>query len=100
MIEIIVSDSCPHCEAQLEVMRKSFFEDEYKVIKVGSADFEPRRSKVDAVPFVIVLDPEGEVKYANRGIHDGTALRKIERGATAPSLGILAHCSYVLQAAS
>jgi hypothetical protein len=82
MLDIVVSDNCPHCEAQLEAVDKSFFHDEYRVIRVGSPEFEtyPEKSRVNAVPFVIVRDGiTGAVKYAAKGVHDGTALRQIER---------------------
>lgn len=84
MVEVIVSDNCPHCEAQLDVMQKSFFADEYRIIKVGSVEFDilPEKDEVDAVPFVLVRDDGGSVRYARKGVHDGTALRKIYRGHT------------------
>jgi hypothetical protein len=81
MIEIIISDDCPHCEQQLDVMQKSFFADEYRIIRVGSDEFDrlPDRVAVNAVPFVLVRDDDGAVKYAGKGVHDGTELRKIDR---------------------
>ena len=82
MLEIVVSDNCPHCEAQLEAVDKSFFHDEYRILRVGSPEFEtwPEKGLVDAVPFVLVRDGStGAVKYASKGMHDGTTLRQIER---------------------
>jgi glutaredoxin len=81
VIDVIVSDDCPYCEEQLEVMQKSFFNDEYRVIKSGTEEFNEYEGKgsVDAVPFVVVRNDDGSVKYASKGVHDGTRLRKIER---------------------
>lgn len=82
MIDIIVSNnSCPHCEAQVRIMEKSFFKDEYRLIEVGSKDFEgyDLREKIDAVPFIIIRNDDGSVRYAEKGKVDGTSLRQLER---------------------
>jgi glutaredoxin len=83
MIDVIISDtSCPHCDIQRATMNKSFFSNEYRIISLGSADFESYdlKEQVDAVPYVVVRDDEtGEVKYAKKGTVDGTSLRQIER---------------------
>ena len=81
MIDVIVSDLCPHCQIQLGIMEKSFFPDEFKVIHSGSKEFEAYdlKDKVDATPFIIVRGENGEIKYADKGTVDGTALRQIER---------------------
>lgn len=93
MIDIIVSTSlCPHCDAQKSVMQKSFFPNEYRVIALGSAEFEAYdlKEQVDAVPFIVVRDDEnGQVKYANKGKLDGTSLRQIERVGSAGRVGAL-----------
>jgi len=62
-------------------MEKSFFKDEYRIIKADSTEFSTyeAREKVDAVPFVFVKKEDGSVKYAAAGVHDGTELRRIER---------------------
>jgi len=83
MIDVIVSpNGCPHCAEQRAVMVKSFFNDEYNIIAVGSAEFEALsdevKDQVDGVPFVIVKEGN-EVKYARKGLVDGTTLRQIER---------------------
>lgn len=81
MIDVVISDSCPHCETQLDVMRKSFFEDEYRIINSDSKEFEIYDVKDDVIgfPFVVVRDEQGNIKYADAGVHDGTELHKIER---------------------
>lgn len=81
MIDVIVSDKCPYCEDQLDVMKKSFFEEEYRIINCTSDEFEKydQRQNVIGVPFVVVRDDDGEVTYSSVGIHDGTMLRKIQR---------------------
>lgn len=85
MIDVIVSNSnCPHCDTQKKIMTKSFFIDEYNIIVMGSEKFQSYdlKDKVDAVPFIIVRDEIGAIKYAEKGIMDGTSLRKIERVGT------------------
>lgn len=81
MIDVVISNSCKHCHTQLEVMQKSFFEDEYRIINADSSDFEgyKHRDKVVGFPFIVVRDDNGKVKYADVGVHDGTELHKIER---------------------
>lgn len=81
MIDVVISGDCKHCHEQLEVMKKSFFEDEYRIVGVGSPEFECLDCKeaVDGVPFIIVRGQDGRAKYAKVGLHDGTELRKIER---------------------
>lgn len=83
MVDLIIASDCPHCDQQKDVMRKSFFPDEYRTIQVGSDEFEALDCKedVDAVPFVVVRDESGRVKYAKAGVVDGTTLRKLERAA-------------------
>lgn len=82
MIEIIVSSSmCPHCEMQKTVMKRSFFENEYRIIEVGTPEFAAYdlKEKVDAVPFIVVRDENGMIQHAAKGALDGTTLRQIER---------------------
>lgn len=82
MIEIVVSNnSCPHCDIQKRIMEKSFFADEYRLIEHGSAEFNEydMKEKVDAVPFIVVRQDDGAVKYASKGKLDGISLRQIER---------------------
>jgi len=86
MIDVIVSDNCEHCHQQLDIMQRSFFNDEFRIINVSSPEFEKfdQREKVIGVPFVVVRGASGGVKYSAPGIHDGTQLRKIERKTTEP----------------
>lgn len=82
MIDIIVSaSSCPHCDAQKRVMEKSFFKDEYRIIEVGSKEFDQLdvKEKVEAVPFIVVRNEDGSVRYADKGKLDGQSLHQIER---------------------
>jgi len=88
MIEVIVSNTlCPHCDTQKSVMQKSFFKEEYRIIEVGSEDFKSYdlKERVDAVPYIVVRDDDGSVKYAGKGALDGTSLRQIERIGTVVS---------------
>jgi len=83
MIEIVVSkNGCPHCATQKAIMNKSFFTNEYKLIEVGSTDFESfdLKDRIEAVPFVVVREDDGKVRYAKTGVVDGITLRKLERG--------------------
>jgi len=82
MIDIIVSNNlCPACDAQKAIMQKSFFKEEYSIIEVGSEDFEKYdlKERIEAVPFIVVRDEDGKVKYAGKGKLDGTSLHQIER---------------------
>jgi glutaredoxin len=93
VIDVIVSDDCPHCEEQLDVMQKSFFVGEYRVIKAGTKEFEEyeNKSSIDAVPFIVIRGDDGSVKYAAKGIHDGTKLHKIERQGTSEPFNLKRH---------
>lgn len=85
MIEVIVSNTlCPHCDAQKSIMQKSFFKDDYRIIEVGSKEFDSYdlKDRVDAVPFIVIRDEAGSVKYASKGKLDGTSLHQIERVGT------------------
>ena len=81
MIDIIVSKVCPQCDAQRTIMQKSFFADEYRIIEVGTSEFEnyDLREKIDAVPFIVIRDDNGSVKYADKGKRDGNELHMILR---------------------
>ena len=81
MIDVVISNSCQHCKTQLDVMRKSFFEDEYRIINADSDEFEKYDEKGSVVgfPFVVVRNEDGKVMYSKAGVHDGTELHKIER---------------------
>jgi predicted thioredoxin/glutaredoxin len=81
MIDVVISENCKHCNEQLEVMRKSFFDDEYRIVGIASPEFESLDCKdaVVGVPFIIVRGQDGRAKYKEVGLHDGTELRKIER---------------------
>jgi len=82
MIDIIVSTSmCPHCEMQKTVMKKSFFDNEYRIIEIGTPEFETYdlKDRVDAVPFIVIRDDNGLIQHAAKGTLDGTVLRQIER---------------------
>jgi hypothetical protein len=84
MIYVVVSDQCPFCDKQLDIMQRSFFDDEYKIVKVGSDDAKklPSQPVVTAVPFIVVSDDLGKTTYADAGVIDGTSLRKIDRRET------------------
>ena len=86
MIDVIVSSDCSHCEQQKSIMTKSFFRDEYRIINVTSKEFDNLDVKdlVDAVPFIVVRDENGSVKYAKKGRLDGTSLHQIERLGSVP----------------
>jgi len=84
MIYVVVSEDCPFCEKQLDIMQRSFFEDEYKVVKAGSEEAKglPSSPAISAVPFIVVADGIGGAIYADAGVVDGTSLRKIDRRET------------------
>ena len=72
MIDIVVSDGCPFCPKQLEVMRKSFREGDYHVIRTGTKEFDEYdlNESIDGFPFVVIRDKEGRVRYAAKGDMD------------------------------
>jgi glutaredoxin len=84
MIYVVVSDKCQFCDKQLDIMQRSFFDDEYKVVKVGSEEAKqlPSKPVISAVPFIVVADGIGGATYADAGVIDGTSLRKIDRRET------------------
>ena len=82
MIDIIVSKDCLHCESQLDVMQKSFFEDEYRIINENSKEYSEYESEVTGFPFIIVKDEKEKIMYSSVGVHSGTKLRKIQRQGT------------------
>jgi glutaredoxin len=87
MIEIVVAKKgCPHCATQRAIMSKSFFGNEYRIIEAGTPDFDAfdMKDKVQSVPFVVVRDETGTVRYAETGVVDGTTLRRLERGYSGP----------------
>ena len=82
MIEVIVSNSnCPHCETQKTIMKDSFYSDEYKLIQIGSQEFEALeqdvKEQIDAVPFILVRDEDGDLRYADKGNVEAIKLRRI-----------------------
>lgn len=81
MIDLIISDGmCPHCLVQEKIMKDKFSLDEYRIITAGTEEFEnyDMKDQIDAVPFIVVRDSAGHVKYADKGIRDEKFLRNIE----------------------
>jgi len=76
MIDIVVSDGCPFCPKQLEVMQKSFREGDYHVIRTGTKEFDEYElnESIDGFPFVVIRDKEGRVRYAAKGYMDARQL--------------------------
>lgn len=79
MIDVIVSDNCPHCDQQKVIMRDAFDREEYRLIQVGSFEFDALDVKelIDVVPFILVRDEGGEIKYANKGNLEAIKIRRI-----------------------
>lgn len=79
MIEVIVSDNCPHCKRQEEEMERYFFDDEYVLINAGSKEFltNPIYSEINSVPFIVIKDDENNVIYSKVGFHDEEKLKKV-----------------------
>ena len=79
MVDIIVSENCPHCEEQKSIMKDSFWNDEYRIISIDSAEFQTLQEKplVDVVPFIIIRDENGNVKQANKGRLEAIKIRRI-----------------------
>lgn len=92
MIDIIISDNCEHCEKQIANMSQ-FAKHEFRIIKVGSEDFENLAEKgiVDAVPFIIVRDDTGIAKYAACGVHEETELKDIQNKEPVPAFNLRHH---------
>jgi hypothetical protein len=93
VIDIIVSDDCEHCEKQIENVTKTFSQNEFRIIKVGSVEFQDLAEKeiVDAVPFIIVRDHLGNAKYAALGVHEGIELKEIRDKKSIPVFNLRRH---------
>lgn len=80
MIDVIVSNSCPHCHVQLDIMLKNFAAVEYRIIKEGTKEFDgyDLNAHVDAFPFVVVRNSSG-IKYAAHGIVGAEDIRRMAR---------------------
>jgi len=82
MIEVICASDCPFCIEQLEIMKGSFFEDEYRVFDAGHRKFAsyPNPELADeGVPCVVIRGEDGVVRFAHNGVIDGDELREAER---------------------
>ena len=84
MIEVIVSGSaqaCPHCESQIKNVRSAFSEQKYRIIELGTEEFNQYdlRERVDAVPFVVIRDDSGKIKYAQKGRLEEGTIRRIQK---------------------
>lgn len=80
MIDVVVSNGCcPHCLVQEGIMKRAFGPGEYRIIEVGSADFEhfDLKDKIDAVPFIVVRNGEGNILYASKGVVADSDLKNI-----------------------
>lgn len=81
MIDIIVSEACPHCDTQKSIMKEAFYSDEYRIIHVGSSEFEKLevdlKESVDAVPYIVVRNEDGQIKHATKGNLEAIKLRRI-----------------------
>jgi glutaredoxin len=79
MVDVIVSNNCPHCDDQKEIMQDAFWHDEYRIINIDSTEFQKYNDKelIDAVPFIIVKDDDGSIKYADRGQLEAIKIRRI-----------------------
>jgi glutaredoxin len=69
MVEVIVSEGCPHCDRQLEILKQSFREEDYKVIHEGTKEFNEHElnNRVDGFPFVVIRDASGAAMFAGAG---------------------------------
>jgi glutaredoxin len=79
MVDVIVSNNCPHCTDQKVIMQDAFYHDEYRIIHIDSTEFQKYTDKeiVDAVPFIIVRDEDGNIKHANKGQLEAIKIRRI-----------------------
>lgn len=71
MIDIVVSNGiCPHCFVQAGIMSKAFAPSEYRIIEIGTPEFDTfdLKDKIDAVPFIVVRGRDGQIVYANKGV--------------------------------
>lgn len=82
MIEVIVCDECPFCDEQVEIMKKAFFDDEWKIINSRSKEFENHdcRDRAEAFPCTVIREG-GAVRHAAIGVVGGKELRRVERAA-------------------
>lgn len=76
MIEVIVSEGCPHCEQQVSILKQSFREEDYKVIHDGTQEFSEHElnDRVDGFPFVVIRDSEGVARFAGAGCLEANQL--------------------------
>lgn len=82
MIDIIVSNGiCPHCFVQAGIMSQSFEPSEYRIIEIGTPEFEgfDLKEKVDAVPFVVVRAGGGQIVYASKGVVAAADLKNLSK---------------------
>lgn len=82
MIDVIVSNSCPHCAKQEEIMDRYFFDDEYRIIDSSGEGFAAYKyaDHITKVPCIVVENEEKELVYAGVGVHSEENLRKIAYG--------------------
>lgn len=79
MLELIVSSDCPFCEKQKEIIIDGLSADSYNIINVDSPEFEqfPEKDSIDATPFLLYKSKDGNIKYAGKGLHDLSLIKKI-----------------------
>ena len=79
MIELIISKGCDPCKKQLEIIEKNFAPKEFSIIAVESEEFNKYADKelVEAVPFIVIKEGNGNIKYAGKGIHEAGQIRKL-----------------------
>jgi hypothetical protein len=60
-------------------MKSGFLNDEYRIIRVESEDFNSfdLKDRVSGVPFVVCRDDHGNVTYAKAGVVETEQLRRI-----------------------
>jgi len=84
MLEIFVSDKCPTCKEQLEILDSLHIS--YRIINAGSPEFNNHELKeyVHIVPFIAVREIEGKLTYAKQGFHDEAQIKTALRSAIPP----------------
>ena len=78
MIEIVVADGCPRCVDQKAIM-KNFSDEEYRMIDANTDSFATYKyaGMIDAVPFLVITDDEGRLRYARKGVLPEKEIRRI-----------------------
>lgn len=78
MIELIVSEECAACVAQEKEIKSAFSDDEFRIIRKGTREFESYEfaSLLEFVPLIVIRESSGAVLYAAEGFHSALEIKE------------------------